>query len=249
MSCLDGGVLLTIIEGGITITVCIYWQDHSCTYSEMVRNERGSIMKRSRHAICDSKGFSLVELIIVVAIMAILAGALAPALIKYIEKSRRAKDIKNAKAIEDVLVYAFSEGTIQLPPGERRSGYGAWVMLCNKTKDNAPVPYHSKNFSGIWCGADKGVIIDGQVSNNDWAYCQELDNFLKSEGVNVANGRTYSKGDADGWDWIIVQVCFDSNGRLCSRIYSGYKNQDGGINKTPETNIEKALGRGWIPIS
>ena len=61
-------------------------------------------MKRSRHAICDSKGFSLVELIIVVAIMAILAGALAPALIKYIEKSRRAKDIKNAKAIEDVLV-------------------------------------------------------------------------------------------------------------------------------------------------
>ena len=67
--------------------------------------------------------------------------------------------------------------------------------------------------------------------------------------MNVANGRTYSKGDADGWDWIIVQVCFDSNGRLCSRIYSGYKNQDGGINNTPETNIEKALGRGWIPIS
>ena len=34
----------------------------------------------------DNKGFSLVELIIVIAIMAILAGALAPALIKYIAK-------------------------------------------------------------------------------------------------------------------------------------------------------------------
>lgn len=99
---------------------------------------------------------------------------------------------------------------------------------------------------------DGGVlltIIEGGITITVCIYWQELDNFLKSEGVNVANGRTYSKGDADGWDWIIVQVCFDSNGRLCSRIYSGYKNQDGGINKTPETNIEKALGRGWIPIS
>lgn len=35
-----------------------------------------------------NSGFSLVELIIVIAIMAILAGALAPALIKYVKKSR-----------------------------------------------------------------------------------------------------------------------------------------------------------------
>ena len=33
----------------------------------------------------NNKGFSLVELIIVIAIMAILAGAIAPALIRYID--------------------------------------------------------------------------------------------------------------------------------------------------------------------
>ena len=36
-----------------------------------------------------NKGFSLVELIIVIAIMAILAAAIAPALTRYIDKSRR----------------------------------------------------------------------------------------------------------------------------------------------------------------
>lgn len=40
----------------------------------------------------DNKGFSLIELIVVIAIMAILVGALAPQLIKYIDRSRAAAD-------------------------------------------------------------------------------------------------------------------------------------------------------------
>ena len=46
-----------------------------------------------------NKGFSLVELIIVIAIMAILAAAIAPALIRYIDKSRRSDDVAAAETI------------------------------------------------------------------------------------------------------------------------------------------------------
>ena len=69
----------------------------------------------------NNKGFSLVELIVVVAIMAVLVGVLAPAYLKYVEKSRVQKDIsavgevvnaiKVAAADEDVNTYLASGGT------------------------------------------------------------------------------------------------------------------------------------------
>ena len=48
-------------------------------------------------------GFSLIELIIVIAIMAVLVGVLAPQYLKYVERSRNAVDLQNAKAIIDAV--------------------------------------------------------------------------------------------------------------------------------------------------
>lgn len=50
-----------------------------------------------------NKGFTLTELIIVIAIIAILASVIGVALIRYIEKGRQAKDIYHASLIKDAL--------------------------------------------------------------------------------------------------------------------------------------------------
>jgi type IV pilus assembly protein PilA len=55
-----------------------------------------------------NKGFSLVELIIVIAIMAILAAAIAPALIRYIDKSRRSDDVAAAETINTAVQSALA---------------------------------------------------------------------------------------------------------------------------------------------
>lgn len=60
----------------------------------------------------NNKGFSLVELIIVIAIMAILVGVLAPQFMKYIESSRQSTDIQSASAIRSAIEAGVAEGEL-----------------------------------------------------------------------------------------------------------------------------------------
>ena len=96
----------------------------------------------------NNKGFSLVELIIVIAIMAILAGALAPALIKYINKSRRSADISNADTIrtacqtamsdEDAMV-AIGTGVTGASVSDLKSSYGAFSTEISSILGNSTI--------------------------------------------------------------------------------------------------------------
>lgn len=116
----------------------------------------------------NNKGFSLVELIIVIAIMAILAGALAPALIKYINKSRRSADISNADTIrtacqtamsdEDAMV-AIGTGVTGASVSDLKSSYGAFSKEISSILGNSTIT--SKYF-------DKGneFTVDINVDGN-----------------------------------------------------------------------------------
>lgn len=67
----------------------------------------------------NNKGFSLVELIVVIAIMAILVGVIAPQLIKYIEKSNVTSDTQLLDAVYDAVVYASVDPDVVADPNSR----------------------------------------------------------------------------------------------------------------------------------
>ena len=81
-----------------------------------------------------NKGFSLIELIIVIAILAVLVAVLTPQLLKYVERSREAKDRANVYAVYRAFQLAVME------PGVEVSGGGSDSLVPGA---GAPITYHA----------------------------------------------------------------------------------------------------------
>ncbi len=62
----------------------------------------------------NSKGFSLVELVIVMAIMAVMIGMLAPQYVKFVKESKISADIANADRISTAINVAISDADIDM---------------------------------------------------------------------------------------------------------------------------------------
>ncbi|MDR0905906.1 MAG: prepilin-type N-terminal cleavage/methylation domain-containing protein [Oscillospiraceae bacterium] len=108
-----------------------------------------------------NKGFSLVELIIVIAIMAVLIAVLAPQFIKYVERSRIQKDESAASEVLRAAQIALSEedvydalvaegGTVSLTVADEGSPTCTVTELQTSVRDVVPGPidFTSKKHNG-----------------------------------------------------------------------------------------------------
>ncbi len=126
----------------------------------------------------NNKGFSLVELIIVIAIMAVLVGVLAPQFIKYVEQSRRGTDIQNAEQIRTAILADMADGVITgtgnlveftgTTPPTTPLGSGATTISSAPTVQGTMTGFHGNNFL-VTYNAGTGVC-NVSVSNGTVTY-------------------------------------------------------------------------------
>lgn len=106
-----------------------------------------------------NKGFSLVELIIVIAIMAILVGVMAPQLLKYVERSRESRDVQTADTVRTAIVTAMLDPAVDKVP---TSGYATLADLYADTTNTKFVAAVKETLNG---SASTAIEGDGFVSN------------------------------------------------------------------------------------
>ena len=129
-----------------------------------------TMAKEKKRRNTGNKGFSLVELIIVIAIIAILAAAIAPALIRYIDKSRKAVDIASAEVIFKAAEMAATSGSDIAMEG--------WAEVANST-DHYLDGYAEVTENGYHANYDKSASKKYHVNVIAW-----------SRGVNYNKGGT-----------------------------------------------------------
>lgn len=193
----------------------------------------------------NEKGFTLAELLTVVAIIAVLVAIAIPIFSAQLEKSNRAVDMQTARSVQSALGVAYSQGRITVPSNiQGQSGsHGVWVTIC-RDGNSKPKDYNGSDV--VFCGADKGVIIDGKAASGGLGTSNDQVKKLLAEcGLDPANLAIKSNGKDDGWDWIVIEVGF-SGGQLQTRMYSGFKGKPSDMgnaaNKPGTTNLEKQIG-------
>jgi prepilin-type N-terminal cleavage/methylation domain-containing protein len=154
-----------------------------------------------------NKGFSLVELIIVIAIIAILAAAIAPALIRYITKSRKADDIAAADAIGVSVNAAISSD-------DEMTEFINWNVaeLKNSSTDNEyrVIGYSSVSNSNQGQAYRSPFRVNNNLPSKYSAIGQQFADFMNEDlGNELVTMRFTSFGKLDQWI-----LCVDRRERL-----------------------------------
>lgn len=211
-------------------------------------NKKILILKRG---FCmQKKGFTLIELMVVIVIMGILAAVAVPKLTGVVEKSRRGIDILHAGEIKDILLAHYASGTIQFPTDH--------VVFDDKDGNIQKQDFTKKSMLAILVTRDGNqfyssgnVLVNGKTWHDDKTNYQRIAELMREIGYEKLKLECQNP-DNSGWDYYAVVLFSDGSVRITGDSYgkNGITNASQNIEaqlnnmlySNGKTAMERAMG-------
>lgn len=182
------------------------------------------------------KGFTLVELIVVLSILAILATLLIPALTEYIEKAKRTEDFANARSAVQALRVGMSSGDIEFTQESFEGNPTCAVIVVGREE--------------MKCFVSGSVKIEGVSYDTDQVGHSRLEEYLKTYEISNMRVKARRASENEGWKFYAVFLYNDGTIRIASGSDSGFDDyREDTFEKhalywktAKVSNMEKAIG-------
>lgn len=149
-------------------------------------------------------GFTLIELIVVIAIIGVLAAILVPTMIGYVKKSKRAADVSSAKDIHTqvmdlILTEDYLNDSFYYDGGNVSSAITKLDEISNHTYDLVVVAYldgagKTDGSGNVWTPTDAGIqdFCDALNKKSEF-YSTNPDIKRKIKSKSDINGKNFNR--------------------------------------------------------
>lgn len=162
-----------------------------------------------------NKGFSLVELIIVIAIMAILVGVMAPQLIQYIEKSKVSADTQQCDSIRSAILYALADPNVISADDKSKD----WIT--EFTTPGEDIHLYSGFYGSSWLDCEFVRSVTETLGYNPWLTANTSQGFKSTPGSGGIGLAPCAKVSDNGNNFAVYLAWSDRTGHKQGENFNG----------------------------
>lgn len=154
-------------------------------------------MKKLREMKKNNKGFSLVELIVVIAIMVVLIAVLGSTILGYVEKSKYSKDIQALDSVKTAISTFVADPEAKYDSGEEYT----LAELMDTTKGHDPNSVISKTLKEVFNGTDfnnSSVAFEGTNTSDVKVTITDGAVYIEVPSKKPADYKDYTAGVKPG---------------------------------------------------